>query len=85
MGDTENTKKAPKKSFWKGLKAEYKRIIWPDKETVTKQTGAVIAVSVALGLILTRQSCLDCTSLCKGKGEKYGRSKLVCSAYLFRL
>ena len=47
MGDTENTKKAPKKSFWKGLKAEYKRIIWPDKETVTKQTGAVIAVSVA--------------------------------------
>ena len=25
MGDTENTKKAPKKSFWKGLKAEYKR------------------------------------------------------------
>lgn len=52
MGDTENTKKAPKKSFWKGLKAEYKRIIWPDKETVTKQTGAVIAVSVALGLII---------------------------------
>ena len=49
MGDTENTKKAPKKSFWKGLKAEYKRIIWPDKE---KQTGAVIAVSVALGLII---------------------------------
>ena len=47
MGDTENTKKAPKKSFWKGLKAEYKRIIWPDK-----QTGAVIAVSVALGLII---------------------------------
>ncbi|MFQ8839603.1 MAG: preprotein translocase subunit SecE [Clostridium fessum] len=43
---------APKKSFWKGLKAEYKRIIWPDKETVTKQTGAVIAVSVALGLII---------------------------------
>ena len=40
MGDTENTKKAPKK------------IIWPDKETVTKQTGAVIAVSVALGLII---------------------------------
>lgn len=52
MGDTENTKKAPKKSFWKGLKAEYKRIIWPDKETVTKQTRAVIAVSVALGLII---------------------------------
>ena len=51
MGDTENTKKAPKQSFWKGLKAEYRKIIWPDRETVMKQ-GAVIAVSVALGLII---------------------------------
>ena len=51
MGDTENTKKAPKKSFWKGLKAEYKRIIWPDKETVTKQTGAVIAVPLRWDII----------------------------------
>ena len=38
MGETENTKKAPKKSYWKGLQAEYKKIIWPDKETVAKQT-----------------------------------------------
>ena len=45
-------KKLLKRAFWKGLKAEYKKIIWPDKETVTKQTGAVIAVSVALGLII---------------------------------
>mgnify|MGYP000730186658 CR=1 FL=1 len=40
------------KEFLERSKAEYKRIIWPDKETVTKQTGAVIAVSVALGLII---------------------------------
>ena len=52
MGDTENTNKAPKKSFWKGLQAEYKKIIWPDKNTVIKETGAVIAVSVALGIII---------------------------------
>lgn len=52
MGDTENTKKAPKKSFWKGLKAEYKKIIWPNKDTVMKQTYAVVAVSVALGLLI---------------------------------
>ena len=45
-------KKLLKRVSGKGLKAEYKRIIWPDKETVTKQTGAVIAVSVALGLII---------------------------------
>ena len=52
MGDTENTKKAPKQSFWKGLKAEYRKIIWPDRETVGKQTAAVVACSIALGLII---------------------------------
>ena len=52
MGETASKDKAPKKSFIKGLKTEYSKIIWPDKETVTKQTGAVIAVSVALGLII---------------------------------
>ena len=52
MGGSENTKKAPKKSFWKGLQAEYNKIIWPDKDTVMKETGAVVAVSIALGLII---------------------------------
>ena len=52
MGETGNTAKAPKKSFWKGLKAEYKKIIWPDKATLQKQTAAVISGAVALGLII---------------------------------
>ncbi len=54
MGETANTstEKAPKKSFVKGLKAEFKKIVWPDQETVTKQTITVLAVSVALGLII---------------------------------
>lgn len=54
MGETANTTtdKAPKKSFAKGLKAEFKKIVWPDQETVTKQTITVLAVSVALGLII---------------------------------
>lgn len=63
MGDTENTKKAPKKSFWKGLKAEYNKIIWPDKDTVIKQTGAVVAVSVALGLLIAALDTLIVTGL----------------------
>ena len=45
MGETGNTEKAQKKSFWKGLEAEYKKIIWPDKETLQKQTAAVVAGS----------------------------------------
>ena len=52
MGETGNTEKAQKKSFWKGLEAEYKKIIWPDKETLQKVTAAVIAGAVALGLII---------------------------------
>ena len=52
MGETGNTEKAQKKSFWKGLEAEYKKIIWPDKETLQKETAAVIAGAVDLGLII---------------------------------
>ena len=52
MGETGNTEKAQKKSYWKGLEAEYKKIIWPDKETLQKETAAVIAGAVALGLII---------------------------------
>lgn len=54
MGETTNTstENAPKKSFFKGLKAEFKKIVWPDQETVTKQTITVLAVSAALGLTI---------------------------------
>ena len=52
MGETVKTEKAPKTSFFDGLKAEYKKIIWPDQKTVTKQTIAGVSVSVALGVII---------------------------------
>lgn len=52
MGDTVNNEGARKKSFFKGLKAEFAKIVWPDKETVTKQTIAVVSSSIALGLII---------------------------------
>lgn len=52
MGETAGTEKTPKKSFFKGLKAEFKKIVWPDQEKVSKQTVAVLAVSVALGAII---------------------------------
>ncbi|MBQ7796373.1 MAG: preprotein translocase subunit SecE [Lachnospiraceae bacterium] len=52
MGETVRNEKAPKKDFIKTLKAEFKKIIWPDKETLTKQTIAVVAGSVVLGAII---------------------------------
>ena len=44
--------KTQKKSWFKGLKAEFRKIIWPDKMTLAKQTAAVVSVSVVLGLII---------------------------------
>ena len=51
MGD--NKEKTQKKSFFKGVKAEFKKIIWPDKKTLTKQTTAVVVVSVLLGALIS--------------------------------
>lgn len=52
MGETASKEKAPKKSFFKGLKTEFNKIVWPDKETVGKQTIAVLTASIALGLLI---------------------------------
>ena len=44
--------KTQKKSWFKGLQAEFKKIIWPDKKTLAKQTTAVVVVFVILGLLI---------------------------------
>ena len=49
---SENTK-TQKKSWFKGLKAEFNKIVWPDKNTLAKQTTAVVAVSVVLGALIS--------------------------------
>ena len=53
MSDLANKEKAPKKSFFKGVKAEFKKISWPDKNNLLKQSVAVISISVVLGMIIT--------------------------------
>ena len=52
MGETKNAPKAQKTSWFKGMKAEFKKIVWPDQKSLTKQTIAVVSVSVALALII---------------------------------
>ena len=63
MGETEKLVKAPENgqhmsllaklsSWFTGLKAEFNKIVWPDKDSVTKQTTAVVIASVILGLII---------------------------------
>ena len=39
-------------AWWKGLKSEYSKIIWENRETTTKQTTAVVIISVILGIII---------------------------------
>ena len=52
MGETENRSVAPKESWFTGLKAEFKKIVWPTKESLARQTAAVVVVSVVVGLII---------------------------------
>ena len=39
-------------SFWKGVKAEIKKIIWPDRDTLVKQLIAVLCVTVVTALLI---------------------------------
>ena len=48
---SENTK-TQKKSWFKGLQAEFKKVIWPDKRTLARQTTSVFAVSLILGALI---------------------------------
>lgn len=67
MGDHSSMEKTPKKSWFDGIKVEFNKIIWPDSKSLVKQTTAVIAVSLVLGVII---SVLD-------TGIKYGFDFLV--------
>lgn len=53
MGENANKEKAPKKSWFDGLKAEFNKIIWPDKSKLAKQTAAVVGVATVLGVLIT--------------------------------
>lgn len=44
--------KSTKPSFWKGVKAEFKKISWPDRDSVFKQSVAVVGISVVLGAMI---------------------------------
>ena len=51
---SEKTAKTQKKKSWfKGLKAEFKKVFWPDKNTLVKQTTAVVSVSILLGALIS--------------------------------
>ena len=38
--------------FWKGVKAEFRKIIWPDRDTLVKQLVAVLCVTVITAILI---------------------------------
>ena len=88
MGDS--TENKVKTGFFKGVKAEFKKISWPDRQTTLKQSVVVVAISVVVGLIIAAldviiQYGVNFLTSIQSEGELYGRGKMVCSSYLFRI
>lgn len=50
MGDSAEKQARP--SFFKGVKAEFKKISWPDRQSTLKQSVAVVAISVVMGVLI---------------------------------
>ncbi|MCR4650303.1 MAG: preprotein translocase subunit SecE [Lachnospiraceae bacterium] len=50
---SDSAKKENKVGFFEGVKAEWSKITWPSKELLAKQTIAVVAVTVVVGLLIT--------------------------------
>ena len=46
------TAKEAGSGFFKGVKVEFKKISWPDKDSLIKQSIAVTCVSVVVGVII---------------------------------
>ena len=50
MAESKNEKN--KVRFFDGVKAEFKKISWPDSASLGKQTTAVIVISVVVGVLI---------------------------------
>lgn len=50
MGDSAKTEKP---GFFKGVSTEFKKITWPDRDSLLKQAVAVVCISVVSGAIIT--------------------------------
>ena len=54
MGDKANktNENMAKAGFSQEVKSEFKKIIWPSKESLTKESVAVIATTIVLGAVV---------------------------------
>ena len=52
MGNSSREEKASKPKFFDGVKAEFKKITWPDRDLLLRQSVAVVGVSIVLGGVI---------------------------------
>ena len=45
--------KSQKKSWFQGLRSEFRKIIWTDRNTLIKQTVVVVIVTILLGVLIS--------------------------------
>ena len=50
MGDSAEKQARP--SFIKGIKSEFKKISWPGRQSTIKQSIAVVAISIVVGILV---------------------------------
>lgn len=51
--EKKDSKKENKTGFFKTVSAEYKKIIWPTKESTIRQSVAVTVIAIVLGGLVT--------------------------------
>ncbi|HKM35344.1 MAG TPA: preprotein translocase subunit SecE [Lachnospiraceae bacterium] len=49
----DSAERAKKQSFFKNVQIEFKKISWPDRNTMFKQSIAVVAISLVAGVVIT--------------------------------
>ena len=52
MGDSTKKETVKKTSFFKGLKKEFRKVTWPNKQELTKETVAVVIISAIVGVVI---------------------------------
>ena len=48
----DSAEKTKKQGFFKNVRIEFKKISWPDRKTMFKQSVAVVAISVVMGVVI---------------------------------
>ena len=79
-GKKDKKEQKGKKSWFKGLKAEFKKIIWTDRKTLGKQTIAVVAISAVICVLITlvdsvALQLIEIDNRVKVKGESMSEAK----------